>query len=463
MSQELEDFRDSIGTIYKDGSRNWLFPKRPVGKFYNWRTFVSVLYLTVFLVLPWIKYNGAPLFLFDIFNRKFILFGVIFWPQDFFLFVLGMLTFMVFIVLFTVVFGRIFCGWVCPQTIFMEMVFRKIEYWIEGDGDAQKRLKNAEWSPEKIKKRVLKFSIFYVISFIIANYFLSYLIGMDNVVLYMKEGVFKHIATFIPLVLFTTIFFAVYTWFREQVCLIVCPYGRLQGVLLDRDSIVVAYDYVRGEPRGKFRKNYERNKGDCVDCHECVKVCPTGIDIRNGTQLECVNCTACIDACDAIMTKFNFDQGLIRYASENNIAKKEKLRFTSRIAAYTGVLSLLIVVLSVLLITRQDIDATVMRAKGTLYQEQSNGSISNLYNIKLINKTRKNLPVVLKIEGEKKGVIRMVGNDLNVASESVGEGIFFVDIAQDQLSGRKNKIEIGVYSNDKRVELVKTTFFAPNI
>lgn len=463
MSQELEDFRDSIGTIKKDGSRNWLFPKRPVGKFYNWRTIVSVLYLTVFLALPWIKYNGAPLFLFDIFNRKFILFGVIFWPQDFFLFVLGMLTFMVFIVLFTVVFGRIFCGWVCPQTIFMEMVFRKIEYWIEGDGDAQKRLKNAEWSPEKLKKRVLKFSIFYVISFIIANYFLSYLIGMDNVVLYMKEGVFKHIATFIPLILFTTIFFAVYTWFREQVCLIVCPYGRLQGVLLDRDSIVVAYDYVRGEPRGKFRKNDERNEGDCVDCHECVKVCPTGIDIRNGTQLECVNCTACIDACDAIMTKFNFDQGLIRYASENNIAKKEKLRFTSRIAAYTGVLFLLIVVLSVLLITRQDIDATVMRAKGTLYQEQSNGSISNLYNIKLINKTRKNLPVVLKIEGEKKGVIRMVGNDLNVASESVGEGIFFVDITQDQLSGRKNKIEIGVYSNDKRVELVKTTFFAPNI
>jgi cytochrome c oxidase accessory protein FixG len=374
-----------------------------------------------------------------------------------------MLTFMVFIVLFTVVFGRIFCGWVCPQTIFMEMVFRKIEYWIEGDGDAQKRLKNAEWSPEKLKKRVLKFSIFYVISFIIANYFLSYLIGMDNVVLYMKEGVFKHIATFIPLILFTTIFFAVYTWFREQVCLIVCPYGRLQGVLLDRDSIVVAYDYVRGEPRGKFRKNDERTDGDCVDCHECVKVCPTGIDIRNGTQLECVNCTACIDACDAIMTKFNFDQGLIRYASENNIAKNEKLRFTSRIAAYTGVLSLLILVLSVLLITRQDIDATVMRAKGTLYQEQSNGSISNLYNIKLINKTRKNLPVVLKIEGEKKGVIRMVGNDLNVASESVGEGIFFVDIAQDQLSGRKNKIEIGVYSYDKRVELVKTTFFAPNI
>jgi cytochrome c oxidase accessory protein FixG len=374
-----------------------------------------------------------------------------------------MLTFMVFIVLFTVVFGRIFCGWVCPQTIFMEMVFRKIEYWIEGDGDAQKRLKNAEWSPEKLKKRVLKFSIFYVISFIIANYFLSYLIGMDNVVLYMKEGVFKHIATFIPLILFTTIFFAVYTWFREQVCLIVCPYGRLQGVLLDRDSIVVAYDYVRGEPRGKFRKNDERTDGDCVDCHECVKVCPTGIDIRNGTQLECVNCTACIDACDAIMTKFNFDQGLIRYASENNIAKNEKLRFTSRIAAYTGVLSLLILVLSVLLITRQDIDATVMRAKGTLYQEQSNGSISNLYNIKLINKTRKNLPVVLKIQGEKKGVIRMVGNDLNVASESVGEGIFFVDIAQDQLSGRKNKIEIGVYSYDKRVELVKTTFFAPNI
>ena len=254
MEQE-ESFRDSIGTIKKDGSRNWIFPKLVIGKFYKWRSLVSYLFIVVFLILPWIKIGGHPLFMFDLFNRKFILFSKVFWPQDFFIFVLGMLTFIVFIVLFTVVFGRLFCGWICPQTVFMEMIFRKVEYWIEGSADAQRRLTNSPWNAEKIKKRGSKLLIFYLISFVIANYFLAYMIGMDNVVLYIKEGIGNHIGTFIPLIIFSLVFFFVYTWFREQVCLIVCPYGRLQSVMLDKDSIVVAYDYVRGEDRQRFKKH----------------------------------------------------------------------------------------------------------------------------------------------------------------------------------------------------------------
>lgn len=462
MSERNDEFRDSIGTITEQGTRNWIFAKKPFGKFYNARTIVSVFYLLLFFTLPWIKVGGEPLFMLNIIDRKFILFGMIFWPQDFFLFVLAMLTFIVFIVLFTVVFGRIFCGWVCPQTIFMEMVFRKVEYWIDGDADKQRALKKMPWNREKIIKRSVKFVLFFLISFVIANYFLAYLIGMDSVVKYAQEGILAHLSTFIPLLFFTGAFFFVYWWFREQVCIIVCPYGRLQGVMLDPNSIVVAYDYVRGEPRAKFKKHEERKVGDCVDCFECVKVCPTGIDIRNGTQLECVNCTACIDACDNIMTKFNRPTGLIRYASENNIAKSEKLRFTPRIAAYTTVLVVLLSVLSVLLFTRKDIQTTVMRAQGMLYQEQENNRISNLYNIKMVNKTRADIPVQLRIENEGMAAdIKMVGNDLIVPAESIGDGVFFVNIKRESITSRKTELKIGVYSGDKKIEVVKTNFMGP--
>ncbi len=465
MSVRSEEFRDSINTITKEGKRNWIFAKQPKGKLYNWRTLVSIVYIAVFFTLPWIKIHGEPLFMLNILERKFILFGMIFWPQDFFLFVIAMLTFMVFIVLFTVVYGRVFCGWVCPQTIFMEMIFRKIEYFIDGDAEKQRRLMNSSWTLEKTGKRSAKFILFFSLSFIIANYFLAYLTGMDNVLMLMKEGIAAHLSTFIPLVIFTFVFFAVYWWFREQACLIVCPYGRLQGVMLDPNSIVVAYDYVRGEPRGKISSHVEEKKGDCIDCLDCVRVCPTGIDIRNGTQLECVNCTACIDACDAIMTKVHRPTGLIRYASENNIAKNEKLKVTPRMVAYSAVLLVLVLVLSGFLLSRKDVQATVMRAQGMLYQEQPDNKISNLYNIKLVNKTRKDIPVIIKVEDEEhpNAEIKMVGKPLVVPKESVGDGVFFIILPKDQVHNRKNKIEIEIYSGEKKVQTVKTNFIAPNI
>lgn len=464
MSEANELFRDSIGTITEEGKRNWIFAKKPHGKLYNMRTVVSIFYLLIFFTLPWIKIHGEPVFLFNLLERKFILFSVIFWPQDFFVFALAMLTFIVFVVLFTVVFGRIFCGWVCPQTIFMEMVFRKIEYWIDGDAEKQRRLKQMPWNSEKIMKRTGKFIAFFSLSFVIANYFLAYIIGMDRVVLYMREGIIQHIGTFIPLVVFTGVFFFVYWWFREQACLIVCPYGRLQGVMLDPNSIVVAYDTVRGEPRGKIRKNDTTTPhGDCIDCLDCVRVCPTGIDIRNGTQLECVNCTACIDACDSIMTRVNKPTGLIRYASENNIKKGEKLHMTVRTTAYSFVLLLLLGILTAFLVTRKDIQTTVMRAQGMLYQQQGPDSISNIYNIKLINKTRNNIPVHLKLEeGGLPGEIRVVGNELLVKPEAVGDGVFFVVVNKKELHHRKNVVKVGVYSNGRRIEVVKTNFMAPN-
>ena len=366
-TQGNEVFRDSIGTIDEEGKRKWVFPKKPSGPLYEKRKIVSYVLLVFLFAAPFVKINGNQFLLFNILERRFNIFSFPFWPQDFYLFVVSMLIGVIFITLFTVGFGRIFCGWICPQTIFMEMVFRRIEYWIDGDRNKQMRLDRQKWDAEKIKKRLLKWFIFLIISFLIANIFLAYLIGSDKLLKYIIEGPLEHTGTLIPLIIFTAVFYFVFAWFREQVCIIACPYGRLQGVLLDNKSIVVAYDYKRGEAeqgRKKFRKNEDRESlgyGDCIDCFQCVNVCPTGIDIRNGTQLECVNCTACIDECDDIMDKINLPKGLIRFASEDNIAKKEPFKLTPRLKGYIAVLTILIGVLAGMLALRSDVEARILR------------------------------------------------------------------------------------------------------
>ncbi len=455
-----ESFRDSIATITEEGKRAYVYPTKPSGKYYDLRTYFTWFYLIVFFTVPFIKYNGEPLFLFNVPEKKFILFGSIFWAQDFFIFGLGMLIFIVFIALFTVVFGRLFCGWACPQTIFMEMIFRKIEYWIDGDANYQKALKKAPWNADKIKKRVLKFLAFYGVSFVIVLTLLSYVISVDHV-FSILSNIGDRFGSFFGIILFTTVFFFVYWWFREQVCLIVCPYGRMQGVLLDKNSIVVAYDYVRGENRHHFKKNEVRTGGDCIDCNLCVKVCPTGIDIRNGTQLECVSCTACIDACDHMMESVGMEKGLIRYDSENGIKNKVKLAFTNRMKAYSAVLLVLIGVETTLLVTRSDFDATILRAKGMLYQEQPNNQLSNLFTIKLVNKTREEMPVDLKVENFKDYKLQLVGKDIRVKPEGISNGEFFVYLNKSDLKERKVKLEIGIYSNGKKIKTVKTNFLGP--
>ena len=456
-----QSFRDSVATVDKKGKRNFIFPKKPKGKLYRWRTIASLVYLVIFFTLPFIKAGGQPIFLFNVLERKFILFGQIFWPQDFFIFAIGFLASTVFIIVFTVVFGRVFCGWACPQTIFMEMVFRKIEYWLDGDAQKQKLLKAMPWNVYKIRKRAIKMAVFYFISFIIANFFLSYIIGIDEVKKMITEGVAANYGTFFSLIGFTTVFFFVFYWFREQACLVVCPYGRLQGVLLDKKSMVVAYDFIRGEPRGKLKKAViNTDQGDCVDCLACVRVCPTGIDIRNGTQLECVNCTACIDACNSIMDSINKPRGLIRIDSEENIEQATRNKFNWRLGGYSTILVSLVAFLAYLLISRKDVDATVLRTPGQIFQTQTDGRISNLFNLKLANKTRKNIPITLKLENVK-GEINVVGNNLTVPAESYFQSPFFVKVEKNEISRRKTKLLIGVYEGNKKIETAETTFIGP--
>ena len=466
-----DSFRDSIATVDKKGKRIWLFPKKPEGRYYNTRNLISLVFLIILFSLPFIKVNGEPFFLFNILTRNFIIFGIHFTPQDFYLFGLAMVTFVVFIVLFTVVFGRLFCGWVCPQTVFMEMVFRKIEYWIEGDWTAQQRLDKAPWTGDKILKRLSKHAIFFVIAVVISNLFLSYIIGVTEVSHIMKEPVGKHLGGFAAMLIFSGIFYFVFAYLREQVCIAICPYGRLQSVLLDKDSIVVAYDFKRGEPRGKLKKQktdeagsdqlLQKPKGDCIDCKLCVHVCPTGIDIRNGTQLECVNCTACIDACDAVMVKINKPRGLVRYASFNAINAGIKNKLSKRVLAYSLVLVALLGIQAFLWSNRVEVDMIVLRTPGVMFTETSDDYISNLYNYTIINKSGKPVQdISLKINGNR-GRIKLVGALQNIDKSQTTQGAFFIEIKEDALKSHKETIRIELFSGATLLDKTSTTFMGP--
>ena len=463
-----ENFRDSIGTLDDQGKRAWVYPKKPSGILYKYRKWVSYGLLVFLFASPFTKVNGNQFLMFNVLERKFNIFGFPFWPQDFYLFVISMITLIVLLALFTVAFGRIFCGWICPQTIFMEMVFRRIEFAIEGNRNKQMKLDRMPWNKEKIIKKGSKWTIFAFISFLIANIFLAYLVGSDRLLQYVTEGPSANLGTFIPLLIFTVVFYFVFAWFREQVCIIACPYGRLQGVLLDEKSVVVAYDHKRGEAekgRKKFRKNEDRaalGYGDCIDCKQCVHVCPTGIDIRNGTQLECVNCTACIDECDDIMEKVNLPKGLIRFASEENIEKKAKFKFTTRMKAYTGVLSILVGILIGLLFIRSDVEARVLRLPGNLYETTKSGELRNVYTYKLVNKTTFEKDSVHFKLMSHKGEITRVGDEYTtVPPQDLDKGSLFINIHPMELDGHKNKVKIGIYSKGELIETTTANFMGP--
>lgn len=471
--EEQDQYRDKISTVDSSGKRVWLYPKKPKGSFYNKRKIISYILLVVLFALPFIKVGGKPFVIFNILKGEFIILGVYFAPQDFHLFVVAMLIGLVFIVLFTVIFGRVFCGWVCPQTIFMEMVFRRIEYWIEGDSRQQMKLNKSVWTTDKMIKKVSKHAIFILISFLIAHTFLAYIIGVDGVYELVFDPISKHWSGFLAMIVFTAMFYGVFAFMREQVCTTVCPYGRLQGVLLDENSLAVSYDFVRGEPRGKLKRKKKAAadtmiplqvvpQGDCVDCNLCVQVCPTGIDIRNGTQLECVNCTACIDACDEVMTKIKKPTGLIRVDSYNGVKNGTRSLWNTRGAAYSVVLAALIGLESFLFISRSAVETLFLRTPGMMYQTTDDGYISNLYNYQLINKTDLVTGVTFEVEDVDGALIETVGAQPQTQKNDISEGAAFIKIPREMIKKRKTDLTIKVIATDGKVlDEVETTFFGP--
>jgi cytochrome c oxidase accessory protein FixG len=442
------------------GKRRWMYPVIRKGKFYNYRNWLSYIYLVLFFAGPFLRINGEPLLLINVMERRFVLLGQVFWPQDFFLFVLAMLAFVVCIVFFTMAFGRIFCGWICPQTIFMEMVFRKIEIWIEGDAKYRRKLDEGPLTREKIIKKTAKHTIFVVLSFMIANTFLAYIIGSENLIKIATEPVSQHLVGFISIWVFTIVFYLVYSRVRELVCTVICPYGRLQGVLTDKHTLMVAYNYKRGEPRGRLSRKDPTPKGDCVDCNLCVDVCPTGIDIRKGPQLECVNCTMCIDACNQVMEKIHRDMNLIGFYSEEMIEENKKPSFTGRMKAYSAIIIVLFGVLAYFIYQRQDVDVTVMRSAGMLYQEQPGNYISNIYNADIINKTNKTQNIKL-IADDPQVKIKYIQAPGALSKESSTKAVFFLMLPVKSIRATKTDIKLKVVEQNKVLNTISTTFIGP--
>jgi cytochrome c oxidase accessory protein FixG len=460
------DFREHLATADKDGNRRWLYPKKPTGRFYRYRTYLSWLLIAVMFSGPFIRIHGNPLLMINIIERKFSILGQIFWPEDMIIFAVAMLLFLTSIMIFTAAFGRLWCGWTCPQTVMMEMVFRKIEYLFEGDGAAQKAFDAAPWTISKAGKKLAKHIIFFGLSFLVGNTLLSYIIGSDQLYHIVTDDPRNHLGSLAAMVLFTLVFYSIFARFREQACVFICPYGRFQSVILDENSMVVAYDYKRGEKRAPWKKGetielrQAEGHGDCVNCHQCVAVCPTGIDIRNGTQMECVNCTSCIDACDGIMDKIGRPRGLVRYASLNGIERGEHLRVTTRMKLYSGILMALASGLMLLIFTRADVETLLLRAPGALYQAAPEGRISNLYTIKVVNKTRYELPIDLRLENVT-GRITLMGGGLTVGKEKLAQTSVLVELPPESMTGHETKLSIGVYSGGKCLETVKTIFIGP--
>jgi len=460
------DFRDHLATADNQGRRQWVYPRKPHGRFTNARTWVSIFLLALMFGGPFVRIHGNPLLLINILERKFIILGNIFWPQDMIITAVTLLIFFTGIIIFTAAFGRIWCGWTCPQTVLMEMVFRKIEYAIEGDAPAQRALAKAPWNAAKITKKVSKHAIFFGMSFIIGNTLLAYIIGSEQLFGIITDNPLNHLQGLGFMVGFTVIFYLIFARFREQACTFICPYGRFQSALLDENTIIVAYDHKRGETRSGLKKahTFDIRKavgiGDCIACRQCVTVCPTGIDIRNGTQMECVHCTACIDACDTVMDKIGRPRGLIRYASLNGIERGEKLRITPRLTGYAVLLLLLISLWSYLVFTRSDVEATLLRAQGALFQEMPDGHFSNLYTVKFINKTSREIPVSLSLENVH-GNLLVLGGETVLQPEKLLENSVLIELDRSVMKPGTTPLVIGVYSNGKKIQTLKTSFIGP--
>ena len=468
-SQEADwqNFRDHLTTTDKLGRRQWVYAKAPHGKWTRRRTWVSWLLIGIMFAGPFIRINGNPLLLMNIIERRFAILGQLFWPQDMVIFAVAMLIFLTGIIVFTTAFGRLWCGWTCPQTVMMEMVFRKLEYLIEGDAVAQRKLAAAPWTAGKLAKKSLKLGIFFALSFVIGNTLLAYIIGSDALLPIITDDPRHHVTGLTFMVLFTLLFFAIFARFREQACTYICPYGRLQSAMLDENTMVVAYDHKRGEKRGRLKPDQPlvhriaRGHGDCIDCHQCVTVCPTGIDIRDGVQMECVHCTACIDACDTVMDKIGSPRGLIRYASLNSIEKGEAFRITPRMKLYAVVLTGLITLFLTLVFTRSAVEAMFLRAPGSLFMQTADGKFENLYTLKLVNKTMRDLPVELKLEGMP-GQLEVMGTKiLRVPAGQLIETSVLIQLGPGTLTGGTTKLKVGVYSNGRLMQTVKTVFVGP--
>ena len=426
---------DSVTSINEDGSRFIIHPADAHGKFKRWRRVTALLLIGIYILLPWIPVNGYPAVFLDVMERRFHLFGITLAAQDMWLlfFLVSGVAFILFYI--TAFLGRIWCGWACPQTVFLEHVYRRIERWIEGDAPKRRQLDAAPWDGIKLGKRVLKHAIFIVISGLIAHMFLAYFISIPQLWQWMHTAPTEHWGAFVFVFAATVAIYLNYTWFREQLCIVICPYGRFQSALIDDDTLNVAYDYQRGNPPGHV---HDEEAGDCIDCKRCVQVCPTGIDIRQGLQLECIGCAACMDACDEIMDKVKRPRGLIRYASDRNLEGHATRWIRPRTILYTGLLLLGVGVAGFALTSVENVVAMATRMPGApFYVTETH--VRNQFQIRMVNKAT--VDTTFKVVVQASGLtvpVETSGFENGVIVGPMGErnGTFIVQVPREAFEGR---------------------------
>jgi cytochrome c oxidase accessory protein FixG len=461
FDEDHESFRNELASVHADGRRKWVYARKPSGRLYTARTLVSYVLLAMLVFGPFVKLHGQPILLLNVLERKFIVFGVVFWPQDFYLLVLCVLTGFVTIALITSAVGRIWCGWLCPQTIFLEMLFRKIEWLIEGSAQQQVRRDRAPITFDTAWRKALKHVIFFALSFGIANVFLAYIISADTLYTIVTAPPREHVAGLFAITVFSLVFYAVFARFREQACTLACPYGRVMGALVDQQTITITYDRTRGEPRGRLHKGaQEEHKGDCIDCGQCVTVCPTGIDIRNGIQLECVACTACADACDDVMARVGRPKGLIRYTSEEAVRTRQPNALSWRVKAYATVWLVLLATAVTLIARRPDMDVLILRQPGTLQTTLDTGEVSNFYNVQVINRTNTAFTLAYRVVEPAGGSITPLGPIGDVQPYGIVQSRFLLRLPASAVSGTSTPVRLEVTQGGQLVAMVETSFLA---
>lgn len=458
-----ETFRNELASVAPDGRRRWIYARQPAGRFYRARTAVSLVLLAFLFAAPFVRVNGLPLVLLDVIERRFALFGLMFWPQDFYLVVLIALAVLVTLALSTAAVGRVWCGWLCPQTVFMEMVFRRIEFLIEGSASRQMRRDRGPWNADRLWRKTVKHAVFFGLSFVIANVFLAYVIGSEALFAIVTAPPGEHLAGLVTITLFSLVFYAVFARFREQACVLACPYGRVMSSLIDSHTITVTYDTTRGEPRGRLTRAEPEGpaRGDCVDCYQCVTVCPTGIDIRNGVQLECVNCTACADACDDVMRRLQREPGLIRLTSHDAVRGGSRRWLLPRVKAYAVVWTLLVLGVGTLVAARPDVDVLILRQAGTLFETQANGEVVNLYTVQLFNRAGASRTLRITVRSPEGATITLLGPLERVAPHALQEGRVIVSVPRERAHGPVTPIRFEVRADGGPPQSIESSLVGP--
>lgn len=433
--------KERLASTSETGSRIYFYPAKVVGFFRTYRNWVYRVLILFFIALPWIKVSGRQWMLLDVVHRRFSIFGLQFWGHDAPMLVVVLLAFVLFMGLLTALLGRAWCGWACPQTVFIDQVYRKIEEWIEGAPLVRKRRNDGPMTAKKFSLKSIKWSLYTIVSLVLTHSFLALFVGSDNLLEMIQHSPIEHPSAFLVILFTTAIILFDFGWFREQFCIIACPYGRMQSVMMDDNSLVIGYDEKRGEPRKK--RKADTDQGDCINCYRCVQVCPTGIDIRRGVQLECIMCTACIDACDTVMTKIGKPKGLVRYDSEASLKQNKKTQFIRpRIAIYTVLLIAAITTLSFLVSHRNPVDTFFVRGKNTPYVVTENGWIRNQFNVRIHNQQFEDIDIEFKSKDTSKHTLITPVKRLRIPAGKTAETIMFIEANPTVFKNGNGAIEI---------------------